>query len=206
MKIRNFWNLFFCYHWMQLIVLRRKCTGPKPWILLAEDLGPEYFHYIRINLKTLGPTIFENAKFPKCLFLISLDAARAPDANSLIHEAWNLLAEEQEPEYIVSSKTMVLSKHGRSVRSGSTATLLQPYRLCLCSARTVRSATTLLLPFENPIYSKVPFFNIIGYSSSSLCLITNTWSLKPACWGSRVPAARTVLLRPEYSHGFARTL
>jgi hypothetical protein len=39
-------------------------------------------------------TIFENEKFRKCLFLISLDAARASDAESLIREAWNLLAEE----------------------------------------------------------------------------------------------------------------
>jgi hypothetical protein len=42
----------------------------------------------------MGLTIFENSKFLKFLFLTSLDAARAPDAESLIREAWNLLAEE----------------------------------------------------------------------------------------------------------------
>ena len=85
----------------------------------------------------MGLTVFENLKFRKYLFLTSLDAARAPDAESLIREAWNLLAEELELEYIFSSKTMGLSI------------------------------------FEYPRYSKVPFFNIIGYISSSLCLINN---------------------------------
>jgi hypothetical protein len=84
---------------MQLMILRRKYTEPKPWILLGEKLVSEYFLYIRINSITMGLTIFENSKFRKYLFLTSLDAARAPDAESLIREAWNLLAEELGPEY-----------------------------------------------------------------------------------------------------------
>ena len=41
----------------------------------------------------MGPTIFEIKKFPKCTFLTSLDAARAPDAESLINEISILLVE-----------------------------------------------------------------------------------------------------------------
>ena len=89
---------FFWHHWTQLVILKRKCTGPKPWILLAEELRSEYFLYIGVTSKTMGPTIFEIAKFPKCPFLTSLDAARRPDAESLICEVWIFLAQDLGPE------------------------------------------------------------------------------------------------------------
>jgi hypothetical protein len=82
---------------MQLIVLRRKCTGLKPWILLVEGLRSEYFftlEYIRKPWDYQYSKIQDVRKRP---FLTSLHTARRPDAKTLIRDAGNLLVEELEP-------------------------------------------------------------------------------------------------------------
>ena len=57
--------------------------------------------FIGVTSKTMGPTIFEIKKFPKWLYLTSLDAARRLDAESLIREAWIIL--DQEAGYLLHS-------------------------------------------------------------------------------------------------------
>jgi hypothetical protein len=68
MKIRKFQNLFFWHHWTQLVKLMRKCTGSKPWILLAEELRSEYFFTLEYIWKSWTNHIRKFKIFESAIF------------------------------------------------------------------------------------------------------------------------------------------
>ena len=101
--------------------------------------------FIGVTSKTMGPTIFEIKKFPKWLYLTSLDAARRLDAESLIREAWIILDQEIRPEYSLGFQRTNQTLLARSDEICHIFSHARPYKAAqLRTAQACKAATTLL--------------------------------------------------------------